>query len=58
MLVKKGISFSPENVNMQIVDVGTSQKCSDCGVELDVNKAENGLIKCVCGKKNPINLEQ
>jgi hypothetical protein len=55
MFIKKGISFSPEQVDMKIFAIGTEQMCLDCGKALDPSNSQNGIIKCTCGYNNPTN---
>lgn len=57
MFIKKGISFTPEQVKMKIFEIGSGQNCIRCGEPLDPSKSLNGVIPCKCGHPNEINLE-
>jgi hypothetical protein len=58
MFIKKGISFSPEQVKMKIFEIGDGQKCSQCGMELHPEDSVNGVIACSNGHRNEISLEK
>jgi methionyl-tRNA synthetase len=57
MFIKKGISFTPEQVQMQIFEVGDAQNCINCGKALDPASFKNGEVLCICGQTNEMNLE-
>ena len=58
MFIKKGISFTPEQVKMKMFESGDGQQCARCGEKLDPSRSVNGIIPCNCGQPNEIDLEQ
>ncbi len=57
-MIKRGISFTPDQVKMQIFEIGDGQKCASCAAPLDPSTSQNGIITCSCGHKNEMSLEK